>query len=192
MKLRSGYVAVFFAMTSLVVALTVMGLTAALPFVRLSWLEQTIAHKQDELFQLRKQITREGELRKENSALAALGQDASLLLAGETTGISGANLQRLMNDIVLEQGGSASSFQILPPQEDGNLMRIPMSLSISVGIDGLRDILHSIETGTPLIFIDDITMRPAPKKFRVPDPHFVGPFAVTLKVSAFAPKNEAS
>lgn len=179
-------------MTSLVAALTVMGLTAALPFLRLSWLEQTIAHKTDELYQLREQITREGELRKANRNLAALGHDASLLLEGEKTGISGANLQRLMNDIVLEHGGTASSFQILPPQEDGNLMRIPMSLSISIGIDGLRDILHRIETGTPLIFIDDITMRPAPKKFRAPDPHFLRPFDVTLKVSAFARKNEAS
>lgn len=169
-----------------------MGLMAALPFVRVSSLEQTIEQKQNELFQLRKQITREGELRRENSDLAALGHDASLLLEGETTGIAGANLQRLLHELVLEHDGAASSFQILPPKEDGNLMRIPISLSIRVGMDGLRDILYRIETGTPLIFIDDITLRPAPKRFRAPDPHFLGPFDVTLQVSAFALKNEAS
>jgi len=173
-------------------ALTVIGLLAALPFVRVSWLEQAIAHQQNELLQLRKQIAQEGQVRKENSDLAALGQDSNLLFEGETTGISGANMQRLINDLVVEYGGSASSFQILPPKEDGNLVRIPMSLSISVGIDGLRDILHRIETGTPLIFIDDITMRPAPKNYRAPGPHFLGPFDVTLKVSAFTRKNEAS
>ncbi len=93
---------------------------------------------------------------------------------------------------MLEHGGAASSFQILPPKEDGNLMRIPMSLSISVGIDGLRDIIHGLETGTPLIFIDDITIRAEQDDFRAPDPHYLGPLDVTLQVSGFALKNGAS
>jgi general secretion pathway protein M len=177
----------------LVAGLCLLGLLAALPFLRLGALEQTIAHNQAELLDLRKEIAREGALRKENSQLAASGQDAKLLLLeGETTGIAGANLQKLMSGLVLEHGGGASSFQILPPKEDGNLMRIPMSLSISVGIDGLRDIIHGLETGTPLIFIDDITIRAEQDDFRAPDPNYLGPLDVTLQVSGFALKNEAS
>jgi general secretion pathway protein M len=173
----------------LLAAVALMGLVAVAPFIRLSALEQTIAENQESLLKLRGQITREGELRKENSDLAALGQDSSLLLEGEKTGIAGANLQRLMNALVLEHGGTASSFQILPPKEDGNLVRIPMSLSISVGIDGLRDILHSIETGSPLIFIDDIIVRSAQDDFRAPDPHYLGPLDVTLQLSGFTLQN---
>ncbi len=115
-----------------------------------------------------------------------------MLLEGETTGIAGANLQKLLSGLVLAHGGEATSFQILPPKEDGNLMRIPMSLSISVGIDGLRDIVHGLETSTPLIFIDDITIRAEQDDFRAPDPHYLGPLDVTLQVSGFAYKNEAS
>jgi general secretion pathway protein M len=192
-KLRTQSASGLLAIAFLVLGLAVVGLVAAIPFVRLSWLEQTIEQSQDELLQLRKQIAREAELRKENSALAAAGRDASLLLLeGETTGIAGANLQKLMSGLVLGHGGAASSFQILPPKEDGNLMRIPMSLSISVGIDGLRDILHSLETSTPLIFIDDITIRAEPEDFRSPDPHYLGPLDVTLQVSGFALKNGAT
>jgi general secretion pathway protein M len=177
----------------LVAGLCLLGLLAALPFLHLGALEQTIAQNQAELLDLRKEIAREGALRKENSQLAASGQDAKLLLLeGETTGIAGANLQKLMSGLVLEHGGAASSFQILPPKEDGNLMRIPMSLSISVGIDGLRDIIHGLETGTPLIFIDDITIRAEQDDFRAPDPNYLGPLDVTLQVSGFALKNEAS
>jgi len=177
----------------LVAALGAMGAMAAMPFARLNWLDTTIAEQQDELLTLRKEITREAALRKENSELAAMDQDASLLLLpGETTGIAGANLQKLMSGLVLEHGGEASSFQILPPKEDGNLMRIPMSLSISVGVDGLRDILHGLETGMPLIFIDDIAIRAEQDEFRAPDPHFLGPLDVTLQVSGFVLKNEAS
>lgn len=193
MKIGSRSAAALFSVAFLALALTIMGLIAVMPFVRLSWLEQTVAQNQDELLQLRKQIAREGELRKENTELAAVGEDASLLLLeGETTGIAGANLQKLMSGLVLEHGGAASSLQILPPKEDGNLVRIPMSLSISVGIDGLRDILHGLETGTPLIFIDDITIRTESDDFRATDPHYLGPLDVTLQVSGYALKNEAS
>jgi general secretion pathway protein M len=176
----------------LLLALVLMGTIAAAPFVHLNGLELEITQNQNELLTLRGQITREGELRKENTDLAALGQDTSLLLVGEKTGIAGANLQKLMNSLVTENGGTASSFQILPPKEDGNLMRIPMSLSITVGIDGLRDILHKLETSTPLIFIDDIIIKSAQDDFSAPDPHYLGPLDVTLQVSGFALQNRAS
>jgi general secretion pathway protein M len=193
MNVRSQSLSALLAAGVLVAALALLGLMAALPYVRLNALEQTITHTQAELLNLRKDIAREGELRKENSELAASGQDAKLLLLkGETTGIAGANLQKLVSGLVQAHGGEATSFQILPPKADGNLMRIPMSLSISVGIDGLRDIVHGLETGTPLIFIDDITVRADQPDFRAPDPHYLGPLDVTLQVSGFALKNEAS
>jgi general secretion pathway protein M len=174
-------------------ALVLAGLAAAMPFVRTGWIDQSITEKQDELLQLRRQIAREADLRKENAALAAAGENANgLLLQGGTTGISGANLQKLMSGLVIEHGGTALSFQLLPPAEDGHLTRIPMSLSISVGIDGLRDIIHDLETGTPLIFIDDITIQAATDEVRTPDPHFLGPLDVVLQVSGFALKNGAS
>jgi general secretion pathway protein M len=176
----------------LLLALVLMGTIAAAPFIHLNGLEQKIAQNQNELLGLRAQIARESELRKENTDLAALGQDTSLLLEGEKTGIAGANLQKLMNSLVTENGGTSSSFQILPPKEDGNLMRIPMSLSITVGTDGLRDILHKLETSTPLIFIDDIVIKSAQDDFRAPDPHYLGPLEVTLQVSGFALQNGAS
>ena len=193
MKIRSRAATAAFSVAVLLAALAAMGFIAAAPYVRLSWLEQTIAQNQQELLQLRKEIAREGALRKENSELAAVGEDASLLLLqGETTGIAGANLQKLMSGLVLQHGGAASSIQILPTKEDGNLVRIPISLSISVGIDGLRDILYGLETGTPLLFIDDITIRSESADFGMPDPHYLGPLDVTLQISGYALRNEAS
>ena len=193
MTVRSQSASALLALAVLVGGVALAGLLAALPFVRLGTLEQTISDNRSELFTLRKEIAREGQLRKENTALAASDQDARLLLLeGETTGIAGANLQKLLSGLVIAHGGEATSFQILPPKEDGNLMRIPMSLSIRVGIDGLRDVIHGLETSTPLIFIDDITISADQDEFRTPDPHYLGPLYVTLQVSGFAYKNEAS
>ena len=182
------------AMTAIAVflgGLVLIGFLAALPFIRLSAIEQTMSDNRSELLQLRKEIAREGELRKENAALAVSDKDARLLLLeGKTTGIAGANLQKILSGLVVGHGGEATSFQILPPQEDGNLMRIPLSLSIRVGIDGLRDIVHGLETSTPLIFIDDIAISAGQEDFRAPDPHYLGPLDVTLQVSGFVYQNE--
>jgi general secretion pathway protein M len=164
---------------------------AAAPYVRLSALEQSIARNQETLSDQRQQISREAQVRRETSDIAALGQDASLLIEGETTGIAGANLQRLLSDLVLKYGGIASSLQILPPNDDGNLVRISMSLSMSVNVDGLREILYRLETGAPLIFIDDISVHTMQDGFRDPDPHYIGPLDVVLKLSAFAAKEGA-
>jgi general secretion pathway protein M len=161
--------------------------------VRAGWLDETIAHNQAELAVLRKALAREGALRKENSELLAAGEAASrLLLPGETTGIAGANLQKLVSALVAQHGGTASSLQILPPSEDGNLMRIPMSLSISVDIDGLRSIIHGLEAGMPLIFVDDIAIRPQWEAAGSSDPHYLGPLDVMLQVSGFVARNGAS
>lgn len=159
---------------------------AAAPFLQVTVLENEIAEKRQLLPQLRAQVAHEDKLRKEHEELAALGQDKSLLLEGDKTGVAGANLQSLVNSLVSVNGGSASSIQILPPKEDGNLMRISVSVSINVGIQGLRDIIHTLETGTPLIFIDDVTVQAIHDDFRPPEPHYMGPLEVTLQVSGFA------
>lgn len=159
---------------------------AAAPFLQVAALEDEIAGKQKLLPELRAQVAHEDKLRKEHEELAALGQDKSLLLEGDKTGVAGANLQSLINSLVGANGGTASSIQILPPKEDGNLMRISVSVSINVGTEGLRDIIHTLETGTPLIFIDDISVQAIHDDFRPPEPHYMGPLEVTLQVSGFA------
>lgn len=176
----------------LLAGLAVLGAIAAAPFLRVKTLEAEIAKRQESLPELRAKISKENELQKEHTDLAALGQDKSLLLEGDKTGVAGANLQSLVNRLVTANGGTASSIQIMPPKEDGNLMRISVSMSISVGTDGLRDIVHSLETGMPLIFIDDIIVRAVHDDFRPPEPHYIGPLDVTLQVSGFAVKDGAS
>jgi general secretion pathway protein M len=177
----------------LLAAVAIMMMAAVTPYMQLGQVEETLEQNQRELLGLRNQISQEGELRKENLSLAAVDESASrLLLEGETTGIAGANLQKLLSGLVAEHGGAASSIQILPPKDDGNLVRISMSLSISVNIDGLRDILHALETGAPLLFIDDVGVRSDMDSFGAADVHFMGPLDVTLQVSGYASGHKGS
>lgn len=185
MPLRRTYKA-YAAVAILIALLAGVAALAAVPFLQVAELEGEITEKQKLLPELRAKVAHEDKLRKEHEELSALGQDKSLLLEGDKTGVAGANLQSLVNSLVAANGGTASSIQILPPKEDGNLMRISVSVSINVGTQGLRDIIHTLETGTPLIFIDDVSVQAIHDDFRPPEPHYMGPLEVTLQVSGFA------
>lgn len=178
------------AIALIVAALIAIGAVAATPFAQLSGFDAELAEKKAELARLRNQTAEEATLRTENESLIASGQSTSLLLDGDTTGIAGANLQKLINDLVLAHGGTASSLQVLPPTDEKDLVRIALSLSISVAIDGLHGFLYDLETRQPLIFINDIRIRSSQDGLGQPDPHYLGPLDVTLQVSAFAAKKE--
>jgi general secretion pathway protein M len=178
------------AVVLLFLAIAVLGAAAAAPYIQLARIDSEFAAQEAELTKLRRNHADEASLRAENENLISSGQSATLLLEGETIGIAGATLQRLIADLVVAHNGTASSLQVLPPATEDDLVRISLSLSLSVGIDGLQGFLHALETGQPLIFIDDIRVRSGQSEFSVPDPHLLGPLDVTLQVSAFAPKKE--
>jgi general secretion pathway protein M len=161
---------------------------AAMPWLQWHWLAIDAETQRSELVRLGKNASREADLRQENETLIVSGHSTNLLLDGDTTGIAGASLQRLINTIVLQHEGTATSLQVLPPKDEDNLVRISVSLSMSVGIDALRSIVYDIETSMPLIFIDNIVIENANTTFQAPDPHFLGPLEVTLQVSAFSAK----
>lgn len=182
----------YWAIAILVAVLVALAAIAVLPYFKIAELNREIAEIQAQLPELRAKVAHENDLKKEHTDLASLGQEKSLLLVGDKTGVAGANLQSLLNAMVTSNGGTASSIQILPPKDDGNLVQISVSVSLNVGIDGLRDIIHNLETGTPLIFIDDITVKTIRQDFKPLEPHYIGPLDVTLQVSGFAAQAGAS
>jgi general secretion pathway protein M len=190
--MRSHLVNASLPLAILAAVVVALSLVAAAPYLLLREIDQEVSTGELALVQLRQEIASESNMRKENLDLVALGQQGALLLDGDTAGIAGANLQKLISDIVLENGGASSSLQLLATSEDGSLVRIGLRLSISVGIDGLRDIVHGIETGNPLLFIDDLSVRAVEDRAGGTDPHYVGPLDVTLQVSGFRLKDKAS
>lgn len=171
-----------------VVVMALMGLLAAAPLIASHRLTEQIEASRDTLRSLLSRTQNAASLREDNENLISSGQAANLLVEGETIGIAGANLQKIMNDVVVDNGGKALSLQILRPVEDKELVRIGMSLSIEASIDSLRAIAHAIESGSPLIFIENIAVKGSDAEFAAPDPHFIGPLDVTLQVAAYTAK----
>ena len=159
------------ALSLLVLGLAAMLDLAAAPHLGLAALAEETAESRQLLAALEAQLARQS---------ARGGADpAALMLRGETPGIAGAALQRHVNDHVNAAGGLASSFQLLPPRESGGTTRLALDFAMRIDISGLRDVLHAIETGEPLLFVDDIAIR------RPENADVHGPLDVSMQVSSF-------
>ncbi len=148
------------AVSILFVVVAVLGLMVTMPFIYLGTLSSDVEARAVTIkkLQLQARVTSKS-LRGDKEKTEQAGQGEKLLLTGDTTGIAGANLQRLVTDIVSRFNGKSRSFQILSPEKEKNLTRISMSLSIESDIDNFQKILHTLETKSPLIFIEDIVVR---------------------------------
>jgi general secretion pathway protein M len=169
------------ALALLVLALAAMLGLAAAPYLRLGALaEETAANRQ---------LLTSLEARLARQPAGGGGDPRALVLQGETAGIAGAALQRLVNDRVGAAGGQASSFQLLPPREFGGTTRLALGFAMRIDMDGLRNVLHIIETGEPLLFVDDIAIRTAENAAGQSEGDVPAPLEVTMQVSGFLPKD---
>ncbi len=178
------------ALGLLLASLAIMAGLAAAPQIYLSSVVEQITASRPLLTALRQQVAAGPKLARENKLLISSGKKTKLLLPGTATGVAGANLQKLVVDLVKKYGGQATRFQVLPPKVEGNLVQISMSLRIQAGIQGLRDILFALETGAPLIFVYELRIRA--RRFSINQRNRQGPLNINIHVSGFIAKKEAS
>lgn len=192
MNTHSSFGSHFLSIVLLTMMLAFMVFIAAAPFVQLDGLERTIDEQRALLVQLRQRATKAAQLSQQESRRVAPSQQERLLLAGDTMGIAGANLQKQVEDLILQNDGAVSSVQVLPPKADGDLMRIAIRVSFSIANDGLRDFLYELETRVPLNFVDEISVRTSDKQRSKAGPSSLGPLNVTMEISGFVMNGKAS
>lgn len=128
----------------------------------------------------------------------AAPMDARLLIAGETSGLVSAELQRIISDIAQRSGAAVRSLDVPENEPVGSvvdasgkkLVRVRLNASIEVMEPALPDLLYAIETNLPMIVIDAVTLRPnrrveanaGDEPITMPADR---PLALSLTVSAF-------
>ena len=80
-------------------------------------------------------------------------------LSGESNALAAATLQNHVNGVVGSTGEKIRSIQVLPVQEKTGFMRIAIRVQVPIRIGGLRRVLHALEGGLPLVFIDNLDIR---------------------------------
>lgn len=82
-----------------------------------------------------------------------------LLLAGETSGMAGAELQRVISDLARQNSLSLRSAHVTPPKREAELTVLGVEVSLHGHVEGLRAFLHAIETGVPVLFVETLSIR---------------------------------
>lgn len=81
-------------------------------------------------------------------------------IAKETPALASADLQTLIKEIVNTSGGELISTQVVPEQQEEQLTRIAVRIRMNGSTKVLRDVLHAIETSQPMLWVDNLNLRP--------------------------------
>lgn len=94
--------------------------------------------------------------------LAAIEQKpdtAAYYLSGATDALAAAALQARVTALVEGSGATLLSIQTLPSAAEQNLRRVSIRLQMTAEIAPLVRVLHGLEAGIPLLFIDNIELQ---------------------------------
>ena len=87
------------------------------------------------------------------------GADTAGFLDGANPALIAARLQGDVQQIASAAMVALRSSQTLPPAKEGNFRRIGLQLELGATPAGLQRLLHLIETGTPALFVQKLSIR---------------------------------
>ncbi len=151
----------------LILAIAVSG---ALWLISAPWLA-TFSSQRDQIARLQTRIAASSRLAEQQDAMqrhleAVQRQSPAVTyyVAGETPAIASAKLQQYVKQILDRFGGELVSTQILDDNVDDGNDAIRLKLHIKVGHEGSWQVLYALESGRPMLFVDNLSIsaRPVP------------------------------
>jgi len=80
-------------------------------------------------------------------------------LSGGTDAVAAAALQEQVKSLIESRGGTVGSMQTLPTREEQRLQRVALRLQMTAPMPSLFHVLHGLETGVPLLFLDNLEIQ---------------------------------
>ncbi len=140
---------------------------------------------QDHLERYRRVAAQMPELQKALDAVRAR-DGRRFFLHNTAPNLAGAELQDLVRSAIEKNSGRITTIQGAQPRDDGRFRQIGINVQLFATTPNLQKILFALETQTPYVLIDNITIRPlnAFRGFK-PAPGIDPELSVMLEVSAF-------
>lgn len=88
---------------------------------------------------------------------------------GDTPALASANMQKHLKNIVTRNGAEVISTQIVAPDDDEEGNRVSLKVHLRADIRGAMVILHALESGRPMLFVDDLAISARPVRGRTAD-----------------------
>ena len=115
--------------------------------------ERLLVRRMD-LLARRSQIAAELE-----AANAGIDKLNARLLTAAAPAVAASELQKLVKDMAAEARTDIRSERILPPEERGELLEIPVEIAVSAEIRQLVDLLARVEGAQKLLTVKDLRVR---------------------------------
>ncbi|PYO24590.1 MAG: hypothetical protein DMD85_06665 [Candidatus Rokuibacteriota bacterium] len=93
------------------------------------------------------------------SANARIERLNARLLTAAAPAVAASELQKLVKDMAAEARTDIRSERILPPEERGDLLEIPVEIAVSAEIRQLVDLLARVEGAQKLLTVKDLRVR---------------------------------
>ena len=88
------------------------------------------------------------------------GQQEERFISRDTPALASADLQSMIKQAVTGAGGELTSTQVIPEHKEEQFMRIAVKVRMTGSTSMLRDVLYAFESRKPILFVENLNIRP--------------------------------
>ncbi len=121
---------------------------------------ERIEESEFKLLKLRKIAAEKDYWLKRLEEIKRQGQAEGRLISRDTAALASADLQTLIKEAVNRAGGELISTQVIPERKEEQFTRVAVKLRMTGSTQMLRDVLYAFESGHPLLFVENLNIRP--------------------------------
>ena len=85
--------------------------------------------------------------------------DDAAFLSGGSQALAAAELQKYLESLIEAQRGNLRTTRVMAPKNDSALPVIALQVQVGLGTESLQRILHAIESGRPILLLDNVLIR---------------------------------
>ncbi len=144
----------------LVLVLVGMYLVMVRPYVNMkrAYAESRVI-AQDRLLRYRAQASRREAILDQLEKIKSSEQVKGYYLAQPTPALASAEIQAKVKQAVRASGGQLVSTHVVAAQTDVGTVPVTVKVGMKGAVESVRKLFHSLESGRPMLFIDNVTLR---------------------------------
>ncbi|MCL2872270.1 MAG: type II secretion system protein GspM [Betaproteobacteria bacterium] len=81
-------------------------------------------------------------------------------LKNTAANLAGAELEDQVRSAIEKSGGRIATSQNIAPKDDGDFQKIAVNVQFFASVPNLQKVIYTLETQTPYIVVDSLTLRP--------------------------------
>ena len=157
-----------FALLGLVIVCA--GLIALGPVVVLHRAQtDEIEARSHELTTYRRLASGQAQIEQQLSSLNQRSVATDYHVKGDSPALASANMQKYLKNIVTRNRAEVISTQIVASDDGEESYRISLKVHLRADIRAAMAILHALESGRPMLFVDELAISARPVRGRTPN-----------------------